>query len=139
MFDTDPTLRPSKMGPQAPAANLRPPSVTTTARMQPQTNKFFTPEMPNPVKDKKLQPSTPSKRNKEKEEDDLPFLVGENVRAKATHSAGAAATENCTGSTPPPKAPIARTATGEVTVEEADDEEDVESKSPISFIRVFGG
>ena len=132
MFDTDPMLRPSKMGPQAPAANLRPPSSTAPTRMQLQTNKFFTLEMPDPakLKGKKLQPSTPSKRNKEKEEDDLPSLVGEKVLAKATHSVGAVATENCTPSTPLPEAPIVRTAAGEVTIEEADDEGDVESKPP---------
>ena len=133
MFDTDPTLRPSKMGPQAPAANLRPPPSTATTRMQLQTNKFFTPEMPDPAKDKKSQPSTPSKKIKEKEEDDLPCLVGEKDHAKATHSAGAAATENCTPSTPLPEAPIVKTAAGEVTVEEADDEGDVESK-PLHFL-----
>ena len=130
MFDTDPTLRPSKMGPQAPAANLRPPSSTATTRMQLQTNKFSTLEMPDPAKGKKSQPSTPSKRTKEKEEDDLPVLVGEKILAKATPNAGGAATENGIPSTPPPKAPIARTAAGEVMIEEADDEEDVESKPP---------
>ena len=106
--------------------------------MQPQTNKVFALEMPDPAKGKRLQPSTPSKRNKEKEEDDLPFLVGEKVRAKATHSVGAAVTESRTPSTPLPKAPTARTAAGEVTVEEADDEGDVESKPPHFLHPGFG-
>ena len=129
MFDTDPTLRPSKMGPQAPAAGHRPPPATATARMQLQTNKFYAPGMPDLGMGKKPQPLTPSKRNKEQEEDDLPLLVGEKVHAKEVNNAGAAATENAAPSTPLPKAPTAPTAGGEVTVLEADGEEDVESKS----------
>lgn len=136
MFNTDLTLRPSKLGPQAPAANLKPPSATVTARVQVQTNKFFSLEMPDPAKVKKVQPSTSSKRNKEEEEDDLPFLIGEKVYAKATNGAGtgAPATENGTPSTPLPKAPAVRTTAKEVTVEEADDEGDVESKPSLSLI-----
>ena len=133
MFDTDPTLRPSRMGPQAPAAGHRPPSATVTARMRPQTNKFHAPEMPDPAMNKKSQPLTPSKRNKEKEEDDLPLLVGVEVRAEAADKAGAAAAENCTPSTPLPKAPTAPTAAGKVPIPEADGDEDVESK-PSRFL-----
>jgi hypothetical protein len=126
MFNTDSTLRPSKMGPQAPAANFKPPpsATATTTRVQVQTNKFFSLEIPDLAKSKKSQPS---KRNKEDDEDDLPFLVGEKVRTKASNGAGAGAP-----STLLPKAPNAGTAAGEVTVEDADDEEDVKSK-PVPF------
>jgi len=128
MFNTDPTLCPSKMGPQAPAANLRPSSAADIARVQVQTNKFFSLEMPDPAKGIKSQRQTPSKRNKDEDEDDLPFLVGEKVRAKATSGAGAAAAANGAPSTPLPKAPTAGTAAGKVTIEEADDDQDVDSK-----------
>lgn len=131
VFNTDPTLRPSKLGPQAPAANLKPPSVTATARVQVQvqTNKFFSLEMPDPAKVKKLQPSTSSKRNKEEDEDDLPFLVGEKVYAKATNGAGAGAGAPATEN----RAPDVSTTPEEVMVE-ADDEGDVESKPSLSLI-----
>jgi hypothetical protein len=126
MFNTDSTLRPSKMGPQAPAANFKPPpsATVTTARVQVQTNKFFSLEIPDLAKSKKSQPS---KRNKEDDEDDLPFLVGEKVRTKASNGAGAGAPSTLLS-----KAPTVGTAAGEVTVEDADDEEDVKSK-PVPF------
>jgi len=116
MFNTDPTLRPSKMGPQAPAANLRPPSTTVTARAQVQTNKFFPLEMPDPARIKQ-QPAIPSKKTKEEDEDGLPVLVGET-----------AGTANGAPATPFPKAPTVKTTTGTVTIEEAEDDDNDESE-----------
>jgi hypothetical protein len=126
------------MGPQPPAANLIPPYVTATARVQVQTNKFFSPEMSDPGMGKRSEPSAPNKRSKAEDEDDLPFLVGEKVRAKATDGASAALTAEGAPPTPLTKAPTARTAAGKVTIEVADDEGDVKSKSSYSFILCWG-
>lgn len=126
MFNTDPTLCPSKMGPQAPTANHRPPSATATASAHVQTNKFFPREMPDPAKVKKQQGSTPSKKTMEDDQDDLPLLVGEEARIDATNAADAGTTASDAPSTPLPTAP---TVTGKVMIEEVEDDGDVESAS----------
>jgi len=138
MFTTDSTLRPSKMGPQAPAgSNLKSPSATRTARVQVQTNKFFPLEIPELAKSKKSQPSTSSRRKKEEDEDDLPFLVGEKVRAKAKNGVGATGATGAGNG--PPSTPLPKALTV-VVCDEADDEEDVKSKPsdpPHSFITKY--
>jgi hypothetical protein len=147
MFNTDPTLRPARMGPQqAPAADLRPPSATATAmaRTNVQTNKFFPLEIPDPAKVKQQQPpppSTSSKKSEVEDVDDLPFLVGEKekVRVKATDATDTTARAvNDAPSAPPAKAPTvtARTAAGKVTIKEVEDEGDVESE-PHHFPLLF--
>jgi hypothetical protein len=147
MFNTDPTLRPARMGPQqAPTADLRPPSATATAmaRTNVQTNKFFPLEIPDPAKVKQQQPpppSTSSKKSEVEDVDDLPFLVGEKekVRVKATDGADATSPAvDDAPSAPSTKAPTvtARTAAGKVTVKEVEDEDDVESE-PHHFSLLF--
>src|SRR5258708_37872371 len=108
------------MGPQAPAANSSPP-----AKAQIQTNKFIPPETPNLSRVKKQSSTSSSKETREEDDDDLPSLVCEKVRVKAT--IGASATDG-TPSTPLPKMPPVKTAAGKFTVEEAEDEDTIESK-----------
>lgn len=123
------------MGPQAPVSNPIPPSATVTARRQVQTNKFFSLDAPVPARVEKQPPPAPSKKTKGEDEDDLPLLVGEKVSAKTT--SGAVGTTNLAPATPLPKTPTVKTATGTVTIEDADEEDNVESESSLLSHRLF--